>query len=219
VPCLFQLDEIVTSHSPDHYHIRWSARKPLDWERFTTVQEAVARACELVSHYETYRIEKFGEHCIRCKYPSEQSMREVLLAVMAKGRADLGTFEVLDRMAGGLRTFVQHGFSRRFLAFFAAIEHERSVSARAFASKSSIRVADVMNDPLFGELDGREELLGEKIRSLQVLPLETSANEAIGVITLHYREPQSNSDHTSFDPVFLRDIADHAFAFERTRQP
>lgn len=49
-----------------HYHIRWSGKAPLDWQRFSTPDEAKISAKELVRRGETYVIEEYDEACPRC---------------------------------------------------------------------------------------------------------------------------------------------------------
>ena len=48
-----------------HYHIHWSDGK-IDWEPFSTVQDARARADELLRLDETYTIDEFGDDCAHC---------------------------------------------------------------------------------------------------------------------------------------------------------
>jgi hypothetical protein len=50
-----------------HYHIRWSGRVLLDWQRFSTPEEAKASARQLVRQGETYIIEEHDETCPRCE--------------------------------------------------------------------------------------------------------------------------------------------------------
>jgi len=50
-----------------HYHIRWSRVVALDWECFSTFDEAETRAKELVRRDETYTIEERDEACPRCQ--------------------------------------------------------------------------------------------------------------------------------------------------------
>ena len=50
-----------------HYHIRWSGKVLLDWQRFDTPEEAQASARQLVRHGETYTIEEHDEACPRCQ--------------------------------------------------------------------------------------------------------------------------------------------------------
>lgn len=50
-----------------HYHIRWSGKELLDWQRFNTPAEAKASARQLVRLGETYTIEEQDdETCPRC---------------------------------------------------------------------------------------------------------------------------------------------------------
>ena len=49
-----------------HFHIRWSHIAALDWERFDTVEEATARALELVRPGEKFTIEESQAKCSRC---------------------------------------------------------------------------------------------------------------------------------------------------------
>src|SRR6516225_5826783 len=48
-----------------HYHIRWSNEK-LDWEAFSTPDEAQAQAGQLVRLGESYVIEQFDGDCPQC---------------------------------------------------------------------------------------------------------------------------------------------------------
>lgn len=50
----------------NHYHIRWSGKELLDWQRFSTPEEAKSRARQLVRQGETYTIEEHDETCPRC---------------------------------------------------------------------------------------------------------------------------------------------------------
>ena len=50
-----------------HYHIRWSGKAVLDWQCFSTHEEAKASARQLVRLGETYTIEEHDEACPRCE--------------------------------------------------------------------------------------------------------------------------------------------------------
>ena len=50
-----------------HYHIRWSGQALLDWQCFSTPEEAKASARQLVRQGETYIIEEHDEACARCQ--------------------------------------------------------------------------------------------------------------------------------------------------------
>jgi hypothetical protein len=50
-----------------HFHIRWSGKTTLDWERFSTRKEAEASAKQLVQQDETFMIEEHDATCLRCR--------------------------------------------------------------------------------------------------------------------------------------------------------
>jgi hypothetical protein len=50
-----------------HYHILWSEKAELDWERHDSRAKAEASAKLLVRRGETYAIEEFEESCPRCR--------------------------------------------------------------------------------------------------------------------------------------------------------
>ncbi|HZP32433.1 MAG TPA: hypothetical protein VFB23_03635 [Candidatus Acidoferrales bacterium] len=59
----------------NHYHIRWSGKKELDWETFPTHNEANAAAKQLVRRGESYTVEQFDEDCLVCRTLSESIRR------------------------------------------------------------------------------------------------------------------------------------------------
>ena len=50
-----------------HYHIRWSGKTTLDWERFSERAEAEASARQLMRPGEAYTIEEHDGTCPRCQ--------------------------------------------------------------------------------------------------------------------------------------------------------
>jgi hypothetical protein len=50
-----------------HYHIRWSGKTTLDWERFNTPKEAETSAKQLMLPGEAYTIEEHDGTCARCR--------------------------------------------------------------------------------------------------------------------------------------------------------
>jgi hypothetical protein len=61
------MDQEIKSSSKIHFHIRWTGVKRLDWEAFSTRDQADIRAKEFVRQDETYSLEMFDESCPRCK--------------------------------------------------------------------------------------------------------------------------------------------------------
>jgi hypothetical protein len=56
-----------TPISASHFHIRWSTKDLLDWQRFRTRHEAIEFASELVLPGETYAVEEHSSACPICQ--------------------------------------------------------------------------------------------------------------------------------------------------------
>ena len=56
----------MTKPEEIHFHIRWSSKDQLDWERFLTAGEARSAAAGWARPGETYVIEQADETCARC---------------------------------------------------------------------------------------------------------------------------------------------------------
>jgi hypothetical protein len=199
----------------EHFHIRWSGSKPLDWECFSTLYEAEASATNFARPGESYSIETFDETCIRCKLPTEDSLREVLDVIVARGSADFGTMQVLDRSQGGLRIVAQRGFSTRFLRYFDFIREDTTACSRAILSGAPVLVRDVATDPCYDD-GARATLLEDAVRACCSLPLLTSGGDLVGVVSVHYRSPRPDL-RAHLEAEYARDVADHLFDFARLR--
>jgi len=46
-----------------HFHIRWKAKETIDWECFSTREEAMSRALELAHPGENFTIEEVTANC------------------------------------------------------------------------------------------------------------------------------------------------------------
>jgi hypothetical protein len=65
-PQSFYLAAALAMRIEMHYHIRWS-NSELDWERFSTSQEAEQAARQLVRPGETFTLEQVDEkNCMHC---------------------------------------------------------------------------------------------------------------------------------------------------------
>jgi hypothetical protein len=61
------MDQMIKNSSKTHFHIRWTGARRLDWEAFSTREQAEMRAKEFLRQDETYSLEMFDESCPRCK--------------------------------------------------------------------------------------------------------------------------------------------------------
>jgi hypothetical protein len=199
-----------------HWHIRWSRHAPLDFEPFGSPQEADSCACLMVLPGESYSVEKFDRDCVRCKVPSKDSLRQVLAITIRKAGAEFGGLWVLIKDTGTLRMVAQQGFSPRFLEFFVMVDEGFAACGTTLQRRESVLVNDVATDPIFKEKWLLEIMRREGIRSIQSVPLFTSAGHLVGVIAVHYRAsgiPLISAYH--LDSSHIRDVADHVEQFVR----
>jgi hypothetical protein len=89
-----------------------------------------------------------------------------------------------------LRLVAQHGFSSGFLAFFAAIGvAQPTACAAAFASRRPVLVDDVTrSSAIFVGQPTVEPMLDAGSRAVHSYPLLASPDDAVGVLSFHYRE-------------------------------
>jgi GAF domain-containing protein len=108
---------------------------------------------------------------------------------VAAGRAASVDLQLYDRNARVLRLVAQHGFSSRFLAFFAAIGvAQPSACAAAFASRRPVLVDDVTRSAIFVGQPTVEPMLDAGSRAVHSYPLLAAPDDVVGVLSFHYRE-------------------------------
>jgi hypothetical protein len=108
---------------------------------------------------------------------------------VAAGRAAFVDLQMYDRHARVLRLVAQHGFSSRFLAFFAAVDvAQPTACAAAFASCRPVLVDDVTRSAIFVGQPTVEPMLDAGSRAVHSYPLLAAPDEVVGVLSFHYRE-------------------------------
>jgi hypothetical protein len=203
-----------------HWHIRWSRHAALDFEPFGSPQEADSCACLMVLPGESYSVEKFDRDCVRCKVPSKDSLRQVLATTIRKTGAEFGSLWALIKDTGTLRMVAQQGFSPRFLELFAVVHEGFAACGTTLQNRECVLVNDVATDPIFKEKSLLEIMRREGIRSVQSVPLFTSAGHLVGVIAVHYRAsgmPSISAYHLA--SPYVRDVADHVDQFLLRQNP
>lgn len=113
-----------------HYHIRWSGKDILDWERFGSRTEAEVRARELVRRGETYTIEEYDRSCPRCP--------DVFESVAAYGE------EGKVASAASLKSQVKYPWQQAVLDAYAEMRSEYLVGKINVAERAiSARLCDL----------------------------------------------------------------------------
>jgi GAF domain len=200
-----------------HYHIRWSRCVPLDFEPFASPQEADSCAGLIALPGESYSVEKFDRDCIRCKLPSEDSLRQVLAITIRKAGAESGGLWVLNKDTGTLRIVAQRGFSPRLLEFLSVVHEDFAACGATLKRGERVLVDDVTTDPVYkGNVHVLEIMRRERVRSIQSLPLFASSGHLAGVIAVHYRAcGMASIAAYQLESRHVRDVADHFERFVR----
>jgi len=176
-------------------------------------------AAQIARPGETYSAEKFGDDCVRCQPPTEDSLTRVLAVAVKKGKADFGTLQVLDQESGALRIVAQQGLSRKFLDFFSMVPAGFAACGTALKRGERVLVDDVASDSIFTGKRLLKIMLGEKVRSVQSVPLTASPGQLVGVLAVHYSASgmASISAH-HLDFRYIQDIADHLQRFSEWKK-
>jgi hypothetical protein len=203
-----------------HYHIRWSGHAPLDYERFTTIEEAENSAKELVRPRESYSVEKFDSDCIRCKPPSKESLRQVLAMTVRKSAAEYGALWILNTDSGTLRMAAQQGFSPRFLERFTLVHGDFAACGTTLKRRERVLVNDVTTDPIYKEKSLVELMQREGVRSIQSLPLFSGPGHLVGVVAVHYHACDMPSISAyQLGSSHAQDVADYVERFIQLKAP
>ena len=136
--------------------------------------------------------------------------------------ADMGNIQLLDTEAGVLRIAAYCGFEKPFLDFFAAVDHGTGSCGTAFDRGERVIVADVTNSPIFDGTAVLNVLLEAGVRAVQSTPLISRSGELLGMLSTHYRTPNSTEkiDFQLLDLLARQaaEVIDHKKAQDALRQ-
>lgn len=117
---------------------------------------------------------------------------DALDTAMRHSSAAMGNVQLMDASVDGLRIVAQRGFSDAFLSYFAVVRDRSSACGRAL-SGTPVRVEDVATSAVFAGSEGREVMLEAGARAVQSVPILDGARKPLGVLSLHYNEPNGTS--------------------------
>lgn len=110
---------------------------------------------------------------------------EAAISIMS---ADQGNIQLIED--DSLVIKAQRGFTKRFLDYFQIISDGRTACRAAWKRMRLIHVADVSSSPIYSR-PVLEAILDEGIRAVDSVPLLTDTGRTLGVLSVHYRRPQS----------------------------
>jgi hypothetical protein len=114
---------------------------------------------------------------------------ELLGRVMASDEADYCTFQIYDEENEILHLIAQVGFDDEFIQYFKeVIPFDGSACGRAIGSGIPIVICDIHEDEAF--IPHMEIVKASNFRAVKCLPIITTSNRKVGVISTHYRDPK-----------------------------
>ena len=92
--------------------------------------------------------------------------------------------------SGSLAIAAQRGFTDAFLSFFARVrDDDASACGRAMRSAGKVIVEDVTDSEIFAGQASQQVLIDAGVRAVLSVPLKSSAENLLGMISVHFRAP------------------------------
>lgn len=202
-----------------HYHIRWSNSK-LDWEAFSTPEEAQSQAKQLVKVEERYVIEQVDGDCARCSELQQLAGRNVAGTVdnnpgpkrnqqasdyekivddaVACMGSDYGSMQMLfpERGSGGeLRLLAFRGFNSQAAQFWEWVRADsKSTCGIALREKRRVVAPNIATCDFMAGSDDQQTYLQSGIQACQTTPLIGREGNVVGMISTHWRTPHQPSE-------------------------
>jgi hypothetical protein len=132
----------------------------------------------------------------------------VLDAALSVGLADYANVQLVHPRLRGLELKAQRGFQRPFLEFFRFVSEDHSACGMALKRHCPIMVNDVATSSIFANTPQLEVVLDAGVRAVQSLPLIGCNGQMLGMLSVHYREPNAERSGTCADlQVLARTIS------------
>jgi len=136
-------------------------------------------------------------HQMTLEVATSSNMQEALDCILAASihlqRADYGHIQLLDRSSQVLRIVAHHGFGASYLRHFeTSPATDLSASGRAVRSRLPIHVTDINADAAYHKDEDIHAAAG--YRSANSTPLINRSNDLVGVLSVFFREPRTDSE-------------------------
>jgi GAF domain-containing protein len=117
----------------------------------------------------------------------------------------MGNIQVLDPATESLKIVASRGFAPPFLTFFESVTlHSNSACGAVLTSGTRVVVEDVAASPLFVGTPALDVMLAARARAVHSMPLVSQSGRFWGVLSTHWRQPQSE---TGYDVALVDFIA------------
>lgn len=128
----------------------------------------------------------------------EQTLSWALDAALSVEGADYGNIQVVGDSGRSLTIVAERGFHNPFLDFFELVDNAETACGVALLEHRPVFVADVKESAIFAHTDGLEVILQAGVRSVRTTPIVTNEGDVVGMLSVHYKKPQSR-DETQWD--------------------
>jgi GAF domain-containing protein len=135
----------------------------------------------------------------------DADLSEVLDVAIGMTGADMGTLQRFDEADDSLQIVASRGFSEEALAFFRTVRRDTNTTCSvALTRRMHVFVGNVSESYLFVGTPELEVLRRLGIAAAQSMPIISSTGRFWGVVTTHFRTPQSEG---GFDQLSLNRLA------------
>lgn len=135
----------------------------------------------------------------------DRALHQILDNAISLAAADIGMVQLFDAHDDSLRLAASRGFSTEARTFFATVRRNtNSTCAAALTRRMQVFVGDVSTSYLFVGTRELEMLRTADIAAAHSTPLISSRGQFCGVITMHFRTPQSED---AFDRASIAGLA------------
>jgi len=124
----------------------------------------------------------------------DKSLAAVVDAAIAIAGADKGNVQLLDADSAALTIAAQRGFETPFLKFFEHVRDDAAACAEAMRSGARVIVEDVQDSEIFAGQPSKDVLIDAGVRAVISTPLVSSTGTLLGMISVHFGEPQHPDD-------------------------
>jgi GAF domain-containing protein len=132
-------------------------------------------------------------------------LQQVVNAAIDFTDADMGNVQLLDGPTGSLKIAASRGFAAPFLEFFKSVTfHSNSACGAALSTRQRVIVENVALSPLFVGTPALDVMLAAQARAVHSMPLISGSGRFRGVLSVHWRQPQTE---TGYDVTLLDFLA------------
>jgi two-component sensor histidine kinase len=149
--------------------------------------------------------------CVRYDITPEECLQKILDAAVVIARAQKGILQVFHPASNALLIAAQRGFGKSFLAFFKSVEDtDASSCGAALRAGARVIVDDIRTSRIFAGQPSLDILLGEDVRAVISIPLNSSHGYTLGMLSVHFCEPlKAEAGETYYLDLAARLAADY----------